>query len=247
MKILEFTNRKGGVGKTTLACHAAWYFAEKRRVLLVELDEQRNASRTIQDNLLSITSTDLCAGPVDIPGMDAPGVATIAADEKLKDYATDPKLGIPQLRENILRAEEGYDICIIDTPPAANALSIGPLLFATHVIAPIKLQGYSLQGIESVLQSIVGAKKQFNPDLDFLGILPNEYVANQPAQKDLLKDLIDKFGHRFLFDAVLHQRQGYADTAANKQPVWKDTKTAARAAAKEMRELMEKIEGRIWA
>ncbi|NSZ10072.1 MULTISPECIES: ParA family protein [Agrobacterium] len=247
MKILEFTNRKGGVGKTTLSCHAAWFFGEKRRVLLVELDEQRNASRTIEDNVSDMTATDLCAGPVKIPGLDRPGITTIAADDRLKEFAHDPKLGIPQLRANILGASEGYDICVIDTPPAANALSIGPLLFATHVIAPIKLQSYSLQGIESVLQSIVGAKKQFNPDLEFLGILPNEYVANQPGQKDLLKGLIEQFGHRFLFDAVLHQRQGYSDTAANKQPVWMDTKTAARAAGKEMREVMEKIEKRIWS
>lgn len=248
MKVLEFTNRKGGVGKTTLSCHAAWFFAEKRRVLLVELDEQRNASRTFEEDVvLEITATDLCAGKVEIPGLDSPGISIIAADDKLKKYATDPKAGIPQLRTNILNAADGYDICIIDTPPAANALSIGPLLFATHVIAPINLEHYSLQGIESVLQSIIGAKQQFNPDLDFLGMLPNEYVANQPAQKDLLKGLIDKFGHRFLFDAVLHQRQGYSDAAANKQPVWLDTKTAARTAGKEMRAVMEKIEGRIWA
>lgn len=247
MKILQVTNRKGGVGKTTIACHAAWYFAEKMRVLVIELDDQRNASRTLRSRKIDIETTELLTEKLKIPTLPTPGITLIAANDRLKSIEVKPKPHIETLRANILAAADDYDMCIIDCAPKADALNIGPMLFATHVLAPIELSEYSLQGIESLLQSVVGAQQQFNPQLVFLGMLPNKFVANSPIQKNALKGLFERVGEKFMFDAVLSQRQAFSHAATTMEPAWRDPKTAAREAGKEMRHVMKKLEARIFA
>jgi len=247
LKILQVTNRKGGVGKTTIACHAAWYFAEKMRVLVVELDDQRNASRTLRSRKIDIETTELLTEKLRIPVLAEPGITLIAANDRLKSIEVKPKPHLEILRTNILAAADDYDVCIIDCAPKADALNIGPMLFASHVLAPIELSEYSLQGIESLLQSVVGAQQQFNPDLVFLGMLPNKFVANSTIQREALKGLFEKVGDRFMFDAVLTLRQAYSHAATTMKPAWSDPKTAAREAGKEIRNIMQKIEDRMFA
>jgi chromosome partitioning protein len=245
MKILQLTNRKGGVGKTTIACHAAWYFSENRRVLFVELDEQRNASRTLRAHKIDLETPALLAGAANIPGLTGPGISLIAAHDDLKRIEA-REAEVKNLMSNILNAADGYDICIIDSAPKGDYLNISPMLFATHLLAPIELAPYSLHGVESLLKSIVGVRQQLNPDLDFLGMLPNKFVANSPLQKQTLTELFEKVGPHFMFDAVITARQAFEHTATTMEPVWKDTKTAARVAGKEIRRVMEKIESRIF-
>jgi len=247
VKILQITNRKGGVGKTTIACHAAWYFAEQMRVLFIELDDQRNASRTLRHHKIDVETPDLLEKEMKIPALSSSGISLIAANDDLKSMLIQPKPHIEMLRRNILAAARDYEMCIIDSAPRADALNIGPMLFATHVLAPIELSEYSLQGIESLLKSVVGAQQQFNPSLVFLGMLPNKYVANSTLQRDALRGLFEKVGSRFMFDAVLTLRQAYAYAATTMEPAWKDPKTAGREAGKEIRSVMEKIESRMFA
>lgn len=245
MKILQLTNRKGGVGKTTIACHAAWYFSEKMRVLFVELDDQKNASRTLRNHKIDLETPGLLKGEVKIPSLSEPGIAVIAANDELKTLDV-KQPHVEWLMKNILGAADGFDICIIDCAPKADYLNIGPMLFATHVLAPIELAPYSMQGVESLLQSVIGAQQQFNPNLVFLGMLPNKFVANSTLQKEALTEVFQKVGPRFMFDAVISNRQAFENTATTMEPAWKDTKTAARVAGKEIRQVMEKIENRVF-
>jgi len=197
MKILQLTNRKGGVGKTTIACHAAWYFSEKMRVLFVELDDQKNASRTLRNHKIYVETPSLIKGERKILSLSNPGIAVIAANDELKTLEVrQPQ--IKWLMRNILGAADGYDICIIDCAPKADYLNIGPMLFATHVLAPIELAPYSMQGVESLLHSIIGAQKQFNPNLVFLGMLPNKFVANSTLQKEILIEVFQKVERKFV-------------------------------------------------
>ena len=245
MKVLQLTNRKGGVGKTTIACHAAWYFAEKMRVLFIELDDQQNASRTLCKYKIDLETPALLKSKVQIPALTEPGITLIAANDELKTLnVKQPQ--IEWLMKNILGAADDYDICIIDCAPQADYLNIGPLLFATHVLAPIELAPFSLQGVESLLKSVIGAQQQFNPDLVFLGMLPNKFIANSTLQREALTEIFEAVGSRFMFDAVLSNRQAFMETAKTMEPAWKDTKTAARVAGKEIRQVMEKIENRVF-
>lgn len=246
MTILLISNRKGGVGKSTIACHAAWHFSERRRVLVIELDTQRNASSTLQKHKIDITTSQLLNGKAEIPTLQAPGISVIKADDELKSMEIKPNQHIASLKTNAERAAEDYEVVIFDAAPSADALNIGPMLFATHVLAPITLTRYSLQGIEALLQSIVGMQQQYNKDLVFLGMLPNQYVANSPNQREALKDLFERVGDKFMFNAVVSQRQAYEHTASTMEPAWKDTKTAARVAGKEMRKVMQQLEDRMF-
>lgn len=247
MKILLITNRKGGVGKSTIACHAAWHFAEKLRVLVIELDTQRNASSTLRRHRIDITTSQLLDGKVIVPKRQGPGISVIEADDGLKSMEIKPNQHIASLKANVERAAKDFEVVIFDAAPAADALNVGPMLFATHVLAPITLTRYSLQGVEALLQSIVGMQQQYNKDLVFLGMLPNLYVANSPMQRDNLKDLFARVGDKFMFNAVISQRQAYEHTASTMEPAWRDTKTAARVAGKEIRRVMQQLEARMFA
>ena len=246
MKILHVTNRKGGVGNPTIALHAAWYFAEKRRVLFIDLDDQRNSSRVMQDHASDIVTSTLLAERVQVPGLDAPGIVAITADDGVKNFAMDASVGIPNLRNNVIAASSGFDICILDAGPSASALNVGPLLFATHAVSPIELATFSLEGVTALLQSVIGMKREYNPNLEFLGLLPNKYVANQPDQKVALNEIFEKLGKSRVFEGVICQRQAYARIGRTREPVWLDPATASRDAGREIRGVMKTIEDRIW-
>lgn len=244
MKTLVFTNRKGGVGKTTLAVHAAWYFAETKRTLLIELDTQRNASGTLKDTVADVPLSKLLTGAASIPVLAGPGLVTVAADDEVNNLAAD-NTAAQQLGANIEAVESQFDVVIFDTSPATNRLNVAALVFATHVVAPINVTQYSIDGIKTLLQQIVGVKQRFNADLDFLGLLPNAFVAGQPSQRRNLQELLATFGDEYMFQGALSVRQAYADATSTRIPAWKQNGTAAREAGREIRGVLAKIDQRM--
>lgn len=245
MKSLHIVNRKGGVGKTTIALHAAWYFAERHRVLFLELDDQRNASSVLQEHAGDLVTSDLLSGPITIPPLDGPGIRLIAADDEIKKHEH-ARLIVENLSENMDRVGESYDLCVIDSGPSSSSLNLAPLFFATHALAPIAVHEFSVQGIKTLLRSIIGAKQSYNQELDFLGLLPNLFVAGRPSHQAMMEQIIAEVGTTLLFPGYISSRQGYEDAVTNREPVWKENKTASRTAGREIRFVLEKIEQRLW-
>lgn len=199
----------------------------------------------LQDHAGELTTSDLLNGAVSIPPLEGPGIHLIEADQDLK-HEKEVKVIVPNLKRNLLAAATNYDVCVIDSGPHASTLNLAPLLIATHVLAPLGVNKFSMQGVSSLLQSILAAKQQYNQTLDFLGLLPNNFVANQPNQREAMASLMQAVGTEHLFSGYLSQRQAYENVAVTREPVWMENKTAAKAAGKEMRAVLEKIEKRMW-
>lgn len=242
MKTLVVNNEKGGVGKSTIAVHLAWYFAERgNRVLFLDLDPQSNGTTTLAAHAGDIDAAALFTRPVAIAPMTGEGIRVIAGSAALRAIvAVDGKV-IEQFRSNLKDASRAYDVAVIDTPPTFGVRNLAALIAGQFVLAPIDLDDYAIDGIETLLKHIVGVKQKYNPDLTFLGLIPNRLQTTSPRQRENLKSLVQRFGTKYLFDGVIPQRSSIGEALAEKKPVWSLPKTAAREAGREMRVVFDKL------
>ena len=154
MKTLVVMNEKGGVGKTTLAAHAGWYFAERHRTLVIDLDQQANLTATLGAHLAGVDSVALFAEVAAVAPIGSL-TATRSTRDLLGVEGAD-RACIETFRNSLASMANEYDICIIDTPPALTNRTFAALLAADAVLAPVGLNDYSLQGVAELLRAIKG-------------------------------------------------------------------------------------------
>ncbi len=242
MKTLVVANQKGGVGKTALVVHLAYYFAEKgKKVAVIDLDAQGNASFSLRGEKKKSSSADL---------FKEEPIATEKEERSIQVWYSDPKL--VNLDSNIITERFcentkliDSDICVIDTAPSLGWKLISALCAADYVISPIELEAYSIQGIRLMLQTIFSVRNK-NRNLKFLGMLPSRVDNRNPRHKIHLEELKKAYKDQ-IFPAEIGLRSSIADALALGFPVWKIKKTAARKAANEVRNVAENIFNQIHA
>lgn len=242
MKTLVITNQKGGVGKTAVACHLAFHLRDAgHRVLFVDLDHQGNASATLKAGESGTTASALFA-PDDVTVNQMGKLTLVSADSKLADLDRgDPQIMVT-FRDKLraLGAAGDYDFAVIDTGAGLGLRMTAALIAADFVICPIELEGYSIQGITKMLQTVFGVQKKYNPHLTFLGMLPNRFNAHSKAQKQNLDELLESYAH-LMIAAKIGNRSSVSEALSQGVPVWEIPKTAARDAAKEMRHAFDLV------
>jgi chromosome partitioning protein len=244
MKTLVIAQQKGGVGKTSSIVHLAFDFLEPGfRVAVIDLDTQGNASFTLYDftsdypasQLFDQNSDDLRKWSHGLP--DGPLMRLIAADAVLanmeKRSLTDAAV---VFKQNLaVLADSGFDVVLIDTPPALGVSLASALYAADCVMSPIELEAYSIQGIKKMLTTIANIRK-LNTKLKFLGIVASKVDARNPRHvrhQDELKAAYPQL----MIPGGIGLRSSIADALASGVPVWKIKKTAARKATQEVRAL----------
>ncbi len=194
--LIAIANQKGGVGKTTTAVNLAAALAYlRRRVLLIDLDPQGNATmgcgvdkygltQTTCDLLLNEVPFAQCLQRVPEP---APGFDLLPANADL----TAAEVGLLELPERERRlgrlladAVGAYEWVIIDCPPSLNMLTLNALVAAQAVLIPIQCEYYALEGLSALLETIEQVRDSRNPGLYIAGILrtmhdPRNNLANQ--------------------------------------------------------------------
>ena len=228
MKTLVIAQQKGGVGKTSSIVHLAFDFLERGlRVAVIDLDTQGNASFTLHDfnsdypasQLFDQNGDDLRKWFHGLP--DGPLMRLIAADAVLanmeKRSLTDAAVVFNQ---NITAlADSGFDVVLIDTPPALGVSLASALYAADCVMSPIELEAYSIQGIKKMLTTIANIRK-LNTKLKFLGIVASKVDARNPRHvrhQDELKAAYPQL----MIPGGIGLRSSIADALASGVPVWK--------------------------
>jgi chromosome partitioning protein len=267
MKILALAVRKGGVGKSAVAFLTARHFAHSGlRVLAIDLDDQGHLSKPIRrsgkatvaeitaDTLFTDPEATIPAAPfVLIPA--GPGL-TLLERESGKGKEIRNTLAT-NFRAALRRAQASFDVAVIDTPPGLDIRLLATLVSASHVLSPIQLSDQSISGLNQLLKDpavgIERIKATLNPQLEFLGILPN-MVERNPHQVKGMSDLMENPGYFSRLFALVDEPKTAADICRiPKREVirechtegllpfeWKD-KTAARDAWKEVRPVLDRI------
>ncbi len=175
---IAITNQKGGVGKTTTAVNVGSILASRgRKVLLADLDPQRNATSALglseppasaHDVLLRDAPLTSAVLPTGVAHLDiVPSSSAMAGAE----VELVPAMG----REFRLRAsvsvKSSYDYLLIDCPPSLGLLTVNALVAADHVIVPVQCEYLALEGLAQLLATIDAVRARLNPALSILAIL----------------------------------------------------------------------------
>lgn len=246
MKTIAISNQKGGIGKSTIAVHLAFYLREKgHTVLFIDLDPQANASKTIllaneRMTSLSIKSSDLFKADSITLDAKEPSLQLIAADPAMADIERASTEVLRNFKKKIQEINAHWDYCIIDTPPTLGIRMSAALMTANFVLSPIELEEYSIDGITKMLQTIFGIREKWNNNLIFLGMLANRFNPRSLAQKNTLETLLKNYSN-LLIPAHIGIRSSIPEALSKGIPVWELKKTAARAAGKEFKKAFNNI------
>lgn len=181
MKIITITNQKGGVGKTTTASSLfAGLHKMGKKTLGIDMDPQCNLSYCFRADNSKASIKNVFKNEIAIRDaiQKTDSGDFIQADKNLNNVMQELSAidQVFKLRNLLKDVKDEYDFVIIDTPPALSPLTINALVASNSVIIPVQADSFSMQGAESLAETIKGIR-DVNPELEISGILIVRYKA----------------------------------------------------------------------
>lgn len=204
--VLTLANQKGGVGKTTTAVNlAAFLGKKKKKVLVIDLDPQGNATSglgidkseletTIYDVLVnedpiadsiwesSAANVSICPTNINLAGAEIELVNVMSREQVLKSALAPVK--------------DDYDYIIIDCPPSLSILTINALTASDGIIIPIQGEYYALEGLTQLVDTINIVKKKLNKNLSILGVVLTMFDRRTQLTRQVEEEVSNYFGDK---------------------------------------------------
>lgn len=257
-QMLACANQKGGVGKTTTVVNVAAYLAgDGRRVLVVDLDPQGNATSglgaeraaegaSVYDSLLGGVDIGSLIVPTETPGLSLvpSSIALAGAEVELA--------GVPQRERRLSRVIESvrsdFDDIFIDCPPSLGLLTVNALTAADAVLIPMQCEYYALEGLSQLIATIHLVRDHLNPALAVRGVVLTMFDTRTNLSAEVAAEVRTHLGAA-VFDTVVPRSVRLAEAPSHGRPIARyapDSRgaTAYRALATELRTRLDQEAGR---
>ncbi len=227
-KIISFTNKKGGVGKTTTAINMAAYCADfGKKTLLVDIDSQGNATTglgfsksALKKSVYNVLIDDDAAVnnilPTQVKLLDVlPANVDLTGAEVDLVY----KRNREQILKNALdKVRDDYDYIFIDCPPSLGLLTINAWVASDSVIIPLQSEYYALEGVSQLMNTIAMVKQHLNPRLQVEGVVITMYDGRALIAKQITAE-IKKFFKNKLYEIIVPRNVRLAEAPSHGVPI----------------------------
>ena len=226
-RIVSLVNQKGGVGKTTTAINlGASVAACERRVLLVDLDPQANATSglgfpkneeaSIYGVLLedldirkAIRKTDIATFDVAPSSIDLVGADVLLGDQERREF---------RLKDALLQVTGDYDYIFIDSPPSLGLLTVNGLTAADTVLVPMQCEYFAIEGVAQLLGTIERVRDVLNPALDIEGIVLTMYDERMNLARQVADEVRGHFGAK-VYDTIIPRNVRLGEAPSFGKPI----------------------------